>query len=104
MKWFRNHSEIVGVLIIAVGMITIACTLAYLTTNKAANDPEVQRTFKLTLITGDKKEQIFWLNKGSDVWVESYKGSYWLKCNWHSKAGWNTKILKPGVIDFEEIK
>lgn len=103
MKWGKKYEVEIGVACIALLIIGIACTLAYLTTTDASNDPRVQRKFRLTLMTGEKKEQVFWINKGSDVWVESYKGSYWLKGTWHSKAGWNTKILKAGIIDFEEI-
>lgn len=104
MNWIKKYEIQIGTGLIALIMIGIACTLSYLRTTEASNDPKVQRKFRLTLITGDKKDQAFLLNKKSDVWVESHKGSYWFKGTWHSKSGWNTKILKAGVIDFEEIK
>jgi hypothetical protein len=104
MKFSDEYKEVIVVVIIVVVLFVGMSGTVYLSNQPASNDPLIIRKVKVTLITGEKRELSFLLNKGSKLNIESYKGSYSLIGTWHSRLGWNTKKLKDAVIDFEEIK
>ena len=103
MNWLIRNKEPFIAIAFAMVVMTIGLTLSYYS-NQEADDPKVLRSFRITLITGEKKNVSYWMNKDSEVSIYAYRGSYSLEYTWHSKLGWNIKRAKPGVVDFEEIK
>lgn len=102
MNWIKNNIEPLALVGLIALIVALGCALGYYS-NKEADDPKVLRSFRITLITGEKKDVSYWMNKDSKVSIYAYRGSYSLEYTWHSKLGWNIKRAKPGVIDFEEI-
>lgn len=102
MNWIIRNKEPFIAVAFAMVMTIIIFTIIYYS-NQEADDPKVLRSFRITLITGEKKDVSYWMNKDSKVSIYAHRGSYSLEYTWHSKLGWHIKRAKPGVIDFEEI-
>lgn len=61
---------------------------------------KVKYCFELTMVTGNKVTECYYLDEDAKCWIGEHRGSYMLKC-----TGFNTgtggRIIRSAVIDYK---
>lgn len=93
----------VWITIFLIMVIFVAIPLAIHNANKDKT-PHMIYNVRLYYLGGHIKEKIYHLTKGTDLYIDSYKGDYYLKSQWRNSNSifqGQEEVIEKGIVDFD---